>query len=152
MDAAKHWQPHPAPCLLCFARDLNSERCRLLCTSLLMLACSTNAGLLAEVYRGEKQGRWQASSQAGRKGRQGNSQPAPVRACLSCISRSFTTPGVPTVPQGPASPEVNMRGALSKAMRQRHPDAPERVQWHAGVLLPHGVKLTNGSWSPRHDW
>ena len=22
----------------------------------------------------------------------------------------------------------------------------------AGVLLPHGVQLTNGSWSPRHDW
>ncbi|KAL4430553.1 hypothetical protein ABPG77_005793 [Micractinium sp. CCAP 211/92] len=54
--------------------------------------------------------------------------------------------------EAPASPEVNMRGALSRAMRQRHPDAPERVQWHAGVLLPHGVKLTNGSWSPRHDW
>lgn len=22
----------------------------------------------------------------------------------------------------------------------------------AGVLLPRGVQLTNGSWSPRHDW
>lgn len=54
--------------------------------------------------------------------------------------------------EGPASPEVNMRGALSKGMRKRHPDAPERVQWHSGVVLPHGVKLTNGSWSPRHDW
>lgn len=61
-------------------------------------------------------------------------------------------PCLPPLPQAPALPEVNMRGALSRAMRQRHPDAPERVQWHAGVLLPHGVKLTNGSWSPRHDW
>ncbi len=23
---------------------------------------------------------------------------------------------------------------------------------NAGVLLPRGVRLTNGSWSPRHDW
>ena len=54
--------------------------------------------------------------------------------------------------EGPASPEVNMRGRLSLAAQKRHPQAPKEVQWHAGVLLPHGVTLTNGSWSPRHDW
>lgn len=54
--------------------------------------------------------------------------------------------------EAPASPEVNMRGRLSKAQQRRHPDAPVQVQWHSGVVLPRGVTLTNGSWSPRHDW
>jgi hypothetical protein len=54
--------------------------------------------------------------------------------------------------EAPASPEVNMRGRLSKAMQQRHPQAPAAVAWHAGVLLPRGVQLRNGSWSPRHNW
>ena len=45
-----------------------------------------------------------------------------------------------------------MRGRLSKAAQQRHPDAPKEVQWHSGVVLPRGVRLTNGTWSPRHDW
>jgi hypothetical protein len=54
--------------------------------------------------------------------------------------------------EAPASPEVNMRGRLPLALQQRHPAAPKEVQWHAGVLLPHGVTLTNGSWSPRHSW
>lgn len=54
--------------------------------------------------------------------------------------------------EAPASPEVNMRKRLSLAQQQRHPQAPKDVQWHAGVLLPHGVQLTNGSWSPRHQW
>ena len=45
-----------------------------------------------------------------------------------------------------------MRGRLSKAMQQRHPAAPAAVQWHSGVLLPRGVQLGNGSWSPRHEW
>ncbi|KAL4858198.1 hypothetical protein ACK3TF_001688 [Chlorella vulgaris] len=54
--------------------------------------------------------------------------------------------------EAPASPEVNMRARLPLALQQRHPAAPKEVQWHAGVLLPHGVTLTNGSWSPRHSW
>lgn len=45
-----------------------------------------------------------------------------------------------------------MRGRLSKAAQKRHPEAPAEVQWSAGVILPRGVRLTNGSWSPRHDW
>ena len=49
-------------------------------------------------------------------------------------------------------PEVNMRGRTSGEQRKRHPDAPERVQWHSGVLLPRGVDLRNGTWSPRYDW
>ncbi|PSC69437.1 hypothetical protein C2E20_7129 [Micractinium conductrix] len=54
--------------------------------------------------------------------------------------------------EGPAAPEVNMRGRLSTGAQQRHPAAPKEVQWHAGVLLPKGVVLRNGTWSPRHDW
>jgi len=54
--------------------------------------------------------------------------------------------------EAPANPEVNMRGRPSKAMQQRHPDAPKEVQWQSGVLLPHGVTLKNGTWGPRHDW
>lgn len=54
--------------------------------------------------------------------------------------------------EGPAAPEVNMRGRVSAAARARHPAAPELVQWHSGVLLPHGVDLTNGTWGPRYNW
>jgi hypothetical protein len=54
--------------------------------------------------------------------------------------------------EAPANPEVNMRGRLSLAAQKRHAHAPAEVQWHAGVILPHGVTLKNGSWSPRHDW
>lgn len=54
--------------------------------------------------------------------------------------------------EAPASPEVNMRGALSEAQRKKHPTAPKFVQWDAGVLLPTGVKFTNGTWSPRYYW
>eukprot|EP00877_Chromochloris_zofingiensis_P007296 jgi/Chrzof1/281/Cz01g09240.t1 len=54
--------------------------------------------------------------------------------------------------EAPASPEVNMRGALPDDYRKRHPTAPSHVQWVAGVLLPPGVHLTNGTWSPRWKW
>ena len=45
-----------------------------------------------------------------------------------------------------------MRGDITAAMKQRHPTAPDIVPWHAGVLLPRGVQLRNGTWSPRYDW
>lgn len=54
--------------------------------------------------------------------------------------------------EGPAAPEVNMRGELSQRQRSQHPDAPTEVQWHAGAVLPRGVELRNGSWSPRYEW
>lgn len=54
--------------------------------------------------------------------------------------------------EAPAMPEVNMRGKTSKEQLERHPTAPESVQWHSGVLLPHGVDLKNGTWSPRYNW
>lgn len=54
--------------------------------------------------------------------------------------------------EAPAAPEVNMRGRHPEAFMRRHPDAPERTQWHSGVLLPKGAWLTNGTWSPRYDW
>ena len=45
-----------------------------------------------------------------------------------------------------------MRGRLSSEQRERHPQAPEYVQWHSGALLPRGVDLRNGTWGPRHGW
>lgn len=54
--------------------------------------------------------------------------------------------------EAPAAPEVNQRGALSAGMRQRHSQAPARTHWHSAVLLPRGVALGNGSWSPRSLW
>lgn len=54
--------------------------------------------------------------------------------------------------EGPANPEVNMRGDLPPDYRARHPTAPNRTQWESGVLLPPGVALTNGTWSPRWKW
>lgn len=42
--------------------------------------------------------------------------------------------------EGPAAPEVNMRGRVSPEARARHPNAPDRVQWVSGVLLPKGRK------------
>lgn len=54
--------------------------------------------------------------------------------------------------EAPASPEINMRGNLPPDFRQRHPTAPGRVQWVAGVLLPAGVRYNNGTWSPRWSW
>lgn len=54
--------------------------------------------------------------------------------------------------EAPASPEVNMRGALPESYRQRHKESPAMVQWSSGVLLPPGVRLTNGTWGPRWLW
>ncbi len=39
-----------------------------------------------------------------------------------------------------------MRGKIRPETRARHATAPERVQWHSGVLLPKGVRLANGHW------
>ncbi|GJP53490.1 hypothetical protein CLOM_g12653 [Closterium sp. NIES-68] len=54
--------------------------------------------------------------------------------------------------EAPQSPEVNARGEYPRDLRARHPAAPERCQWVAGVLLPLGQVLTNGTWSPRYEW
>eukprot|EP00775_Hariotina_reticulata_P013419 gene13419-13547_t len=54
--------------------------------------------------------------------------------------------------EAPASPEVNMRGLQPEHFRAKHPQAPMVAPWIAGVLLPPGVQLTNGSWSPRYYW
>jgi len=54
--------------------------------------------------------------------------------------------------EAPASPEVNMRGRLPPDMRARHPEAPIACPWHAGVLLPRNIRLTNGTFSPRSEW
>ncbi|KAK9803429.1 hypothetical protein WJX72_011992 [[Myrmecia] bisecta] len=54
--------------------------------------------------------------------------------------------------EGPANPEVNFRGALVEDWQERHPTAPDHVQWHTGVVLPPGIPLNNGTWSPRYFW
>lgn len=54
--------------------------------------------------------------------------------------------------EGPANPELNFRGAIAQEQRNRHPNAPERVQWHAGAVLPRGIVLKNGTWGPRYTW
>lgn len=54
--------------------------------------------------------------------------------------------------EAPASPEVNMRGLRPEAFLQKHPNAPLRSQWISGVLLPPGVQLRNGTFSPRYHW
>lgn len=54
--------------------------------------------------------------------------------------------------EAPASPEVSLRGDLPANTRQHHPEAPLRVQWVSGVLLPKGVPLGNGTWGPRSKW
>jgi hypothetical protein len=45
-----------------------------------------------------------------------------------------------------------MRGELPNWYRQKHPNAPKDVHWVSGVMLPPGVELTNGTWSPRWYW
>ena len=42
--------------------------------------------------------------------------------------------------------------APNSTFRNRHPAAPERVEWVAGAVLPRGVALENGTWSPRAVW
>jgi len=51
----------------------------------------------------------------------------------------------------PTSPLVNMRGAYTDKYRTRHPSAPRRVQWTAGVVKWRG-RVTNGTWSGRAGW
>ncbi|KDD75276.1 hypothetical protein H632_c772p0 [Helicosporidium sp. ATCC 50920] len=55
--------------------------------------------------------------------------------------------------EGPAQPQLNMRGAIHEAQKKRHGyKTPERVPWVSGAVLPLGVELGNGTWGPRHDW
>ncbi|GAX79750.1 hypothetical protein CEUSTIGMA_g7191.t1 [Chlamydomonas eustigma] len=54
--------------------------------------------------------------------------------------------------EGPANPELNMRGTLPPEYRARHPKAPNVTQWWGGVLLPRGVLPTNGTYGPRWKW
>ena len=52
----------------------------------------------------------------------------------------------------PENPHVNMRGEYSEEYRATHPTAPERVQWIAGSVVPHGTEVSNGTWSSRSHW
>jgi hypothetical protein len=37
-------------------------------------------------------------------------------------------------------------------IKERHPNAPDMTPWHSGVLLPVGIGMMNGTWSPHHGW
>lgn len=54
--------------------------------------------------------------------------------------------------EGPGSPEINMRGRLPPDYKARHPDAPDVVQWVAGVVLPADVPMREGTFGPRWSW
>eukprot|EP00899_Mesostigma_viride_P015426 jgi/Mesvir1/23885/Mv10674-RA.1 len=51
----------------------------------------------------------------------------------------------------PHAPEVNMRGSLLY-LKQRHPQAPDMVEWVSGVIVHPQRPFTNGTWSPRYKW
>eukprot|EP00967_Tisochrysis_lutea_P112015 scaffold176564_cov29-Tisochrysis_lutea.AAC.1 len=44
-----------------------------------------------------------------------------------------------------------MRGSYTAKYHKRHPTAPERVQWTAGVVRWNGP-VGNGTWSSRAGW
>jgi hypothetical protein len=45
-----------------------------------------------------------------------------------------------------------MKGELPLRVRKRRKNVPHRVQWVAGVLLPPGLEMKNGTWGPRLAW
>lgn len=70
----------------------------------------------------------------------------PRRRLTSCPNTVLSQP--PCLPPG-------CRSALADGMAAfvpRHPTAPMRVQWTAGVLLPPGTSLGNGTFGPRYHW
>ena len=54
--------------------------------------------------------------------------------------------------EDPNNPQVNMRGDYSAAYLKRHPGAPPRVQWSAGVVVRKGTKVDLSTWSSRANW
>jgi len=54
--------------------------------------------------------------------------------------------------ENPTNPQVNMRGPYSSEYRRTHPTAPGIVDWTAGVVVPVGEVVTNGTWSSRSHW
>ena len=73
-------------------------------------------------------------------------------AAITRLVTPLVDPDQPAHQPLPSFAQLNMRGDLPPEYRTRHPTAPGRVQWVAGVLLPQGVNYTNGSWSPRWQW
>eukprot|EP01065_Artemidia_motanka_P018772 TRINITY_DN22127_c0_g1_i1.p1 TRINITY_DN22127_c0_g1~~TRINITY_DN22127_c0_g1_i1.p1 ORF type:complete len:286 (+),score=52.32 TRINITY_DN22127_c0_g1_i1:67-924(+) len=53
----------------------------------------------------------------------------------------------------PTRPQVNMQGRYDDKYHRRHPDAPEFVDWTAGVVLPAGMRPSDETvWSARSTW
>lgn len=65
-------------------------------------------------------------------------------------NHSFGECWLKTTPD-PNTPLVNMRGSYTAKYHKRHPTAPERVQWTAGVVRWNGP-VGNGTWSSRAGW
>eukprot|EP00967_Tisochrysis_lutea_P086279 scaffold121482_cov39-Tisochrysis_lutea.AAC.2 len=77
--------------------------------------------------------------------------------CQAVLCSTAITIGMPqSVYPGLAAPLMppvsKCKCRCAQAVKERHPEAPPRVQWVSGVLLPPGVELTNGTWSPRVNW
>lgn len=53
-----------------------------------------------------------------------------------------------------ANPEINLRGTVTNDQKIRHGlrDNETKVAWDAGVVLPKGVKMLNGTFGPRYYW
>ena len=54
--------------------------------------------------------------------------------------------------EDPTNPQVNMQGTYDEKYHKRHPRAPEKVDWTGGIVVPKGVVVSNGTWSPRANW
>lgn len=54
--------------------------------------------------------------------------------------------------EGVNDPQVNMQGAYDAEYHRRHPNAPDMVDWHGGVVVPAGTAVTNGRPSARWGW
>ena len=54
----------------------------------------------------------------------------------------------------PTNPLVNMKGKYTDEYLRRHPEAPEMVDWTAGLIVEKHLwpQITNGTWSPRAGW
>ena len=51
----------------------------------------------------------------------------------------------------PHVPEINQRGTMYSAFRERHPDF-DHTQWISGAVIGTEVGMTKGRWGPRSAW
>eukprot|EP00958_Prasinococcus_capsulatus_P013132 scaffold1328_cov394-Prasinococcus_capsulatus_cf.AAC.18 len=71
--------------------------------------------------------------------------------CFAPAAHSFTF-GWLKYQEDPTNPQINMQGSYDEKYHRRHPKAPEKVDWTGGIVVPEGVAVSNGTWSPRANW